>query len=209
MAALAGIVMLAQLDRSARFAPQLAPLVPQAFSGFAAEERTRLAIAARDEDRALAEAKALVRSRPVAGEHLAQLAVAAALAGEPELSASALEAASVRGWREPLSQFAAARIAIAAGAPDIAAQRIVALLSTGQLPEETAALFAAHIRTPEGREAMARRYAAFGRWQVNSLSPLASASDANDFAATIALALELGAELPCDRVKRLTAIACS
>ncbi|MGB3166540.1 MAG: hypothetical protein WBA68_07190, partial [Alteraurantiacibacter sp.] len=61
--AVAVVLTFAQLDRSARFAPQLASLVPHAFSGFAAEQRAAAALGGVP-DVAVAKARILVARRP-------------------------------------------------------------------------------------------------------------------------------------------------
>lgn len=202
--ALAAIVALAQLDRTARFEPAYAPFVPHAFSGFAAEQRTRLALGAGDTPRAMAEARALVRARPLPAEHLAQLSVATAFAGDQAAAAAALEAASLRGWREPLSQYASARAALASGEHAIAAQRIAALFATGTQREAATALFARLISEHNGRQAMAQIYVQGGHWQGASIALLADRVEPRDFAAMLGLALDAGADLPCAPVAALS-----
>ncbi|MDE1467441.1 hypothetical protein [Aurantiacibacter sp. D1-12] len=190
----------AQLDRSSRFAPQLAAWVPPALSGFAAEQRTRIAIEAQQGDVALTEARNLIARRPLPGEHLALLSTAAVLEEDRVLALSALEASAARGWRVPVAQYASARAALSSGQHDIAAQRISALLATSALADETHALLAELIASPEGRGAMARRYAAGGHWQANSLTSALPAADPQHVALLLAEALDAGASLPCERL---------
>lgn len=192
----------AQLDRAARFAPGLAGAVPPALSGFAAEQRTRHAIAAQDGEAALAEAQALLARRPLPAEHLGLFAVAAAMAGEEDRSRAALELAMQRGWRDPLAQQAGAAAATSQGAHDIAAMRIAALYAIGE--GEGASLYAAQlVSTAEGRAAFATRFATAGHWQRQVPDALSNAADPNDFAATMALASEAGATLDCARLERI------
>ncbi len=183
--------------------PELAALVPAAYVGFAAEQQTRQALARGDGERALVEASRLLRSRPLPAYHLTMLALAHATTGNADAADSALEAAAARGWRDPLPQAASAQAALAAGEHAIAAQRISALLATGELPEQTEALFAQLLSTSEGQAAMAARYAAQGHWQANSLTGPALTAAPPDVARTLELALADGAELPCDRLQRL------
>lgn len=201
--ATAMLATIAQTDRRSRYQGELAALVPPAYGGFAAEQRTRQALERGDGARALAEARRLVRHRPLPAEHLTMLALAQAMAGDAAAANSALEAAAARGWRDPLPQAASARAALAEGAQDIAAQRITALLATGELPGQSQALFAQLLTTADGRAAMARRYAAKGHWQANSLGRPAALAAPQDLARTIALALAQGAQLPCERLERL------
>jgi len=193
----------AQIDRSSRFNPQLAALVPPAFSGFAAEQRTRQAIAAQQPERALAEAEALVARRPLPAEHLGMLAVAAAMNERTDQSIAAIEAASLRGWRSPIIQQAVAEAALEQGAHDIAAQRITALFATGKLRDAALDLARRLLATPEGQAAFARRFAAPGHWQENALQSLAGTVPAEDLSATLALAAEQGAVFDCSRLARV------
>lgn len=199
----ASVVALAELDQQSRLSPTLAPIVPASFSGNAARERSKLALQLGEADLAVAEARQQLSLRPMPAESLTILALAALQAGDEGTGSRALEAASRRGWREPISQLASAQGAFEQGQYEIASQRIVALLSTGSLPEPTVALLARLVAVPEGQEAMATRMASFGRWQGNTLSQAAAVADPDDWAATIARALAKGADLPCERVARL------
>ncbi len=79
------------------------------------------------------------------------------------------------------------------------------MLSTGNLMDAALGMVAELVAVPEGREAMATRMAAFGRWQGNTLIQAAGTATAEDWAATIALAVDKGADLPCDQLQRLSA----
>lgn len=196
------VASFAQLDRSARFAPELAGAVPPTFSGFAAEQRTRQAIAAQDGGLALAEAQALLARRPLPAEHLSLFAVAAAMAGEEARSLAALELAMQRGWRDPLAQQAGASAAIAQDAHDIAAMRIAALYAIGE--GDAASIFAAQLVTSaEGRAGFAERFARAGHWQGQVAGALSDSADPADFAATMVLASEAGANLDCVQLERI------
>jgi hypothetical protein len=133
LAALALVACLAQLDRAARSQPALAVLVPSLFRGFAAQRLTEQAIAAEDGVTALREARLLVRARPLPAEHMRLLSQAAALKGDSPLALAAMEAATSRGWRDPLAQLAAGQSALLQGRFDAAAQRIGALFAVGAL----------------------------------------------------------------------------
>jgi hypothetical protein len=130
------IATFAQLDRSARFAPDLAVNVPTSFRGFAAEQLVRKTILAGDTEASLQMARGLIRVRPMPAEHLTLLARAELLAGDEESALAALQAAGARGWREPFAQRAMAEAALESGDAQIAEQRIVALRSTQTLDRE-------------------------------------------------------------------------
>lgn len=198
LALVAVIVGFAQIDRAARFNPVLLPLVPAEFRGFAGAVLTRQAIAAQDGERALALATDLVRVRPMPAEHLALLSRAALLAGQAELGLAALEEAGRRGWREPSSQHAMARAALASGDTDAAVLRVAALLATGSLPaKETDPLLAQILRQPDGPEALAARMAQEGYWQAAVLRR-AGSMPAGPFTQMLALAQASGAQFDCD-----------
>ena len=204
--AMAGaMALVAEVDRASRFSPELAPLVPAGFPGFAAEQRAKAAIAAGDGEAALAEAHALVRARPLPAEHLSLLAYAAAMEGDEALSLAALELSTTRGWREPLAQQAAAEAALLSGEHDVAAGRIAALFATGALPDETAGLAARLLESEAGRQAFARRLAAAGHWQSNALPAFSAAADPGQLTQTVTLAASLGARLPCERLQAIAA----
>ena len=205
LAAIGLAAAVVQLDRSARFDPELAAMVPTSLPGFATEQRVKAAIADRDSATALAEARALVRGRPLPAEHLSLLSYAAAMEGDEALALAALEAATLRGWREPLAQQAAAEAALLSDEHDIAAQRIAALLATGELRDEALDLASRLLASEPGRQALARRLAADGHWQVNALVPLAAVAEPRQLTQAIVLAAGGGAALPCDRLSAIAA----
>jgi len=197
------VVALVEFDQQSRLSPSYAVLVPDAFSGNAARERSKLALQIGSADIAVAEARTQVSLRPMPAESLTILALASLQSGDQETARKALESASRRGWREPISQLASARGAFEQGAYEIASQRVVALLSTGNLRDSALALLAQLVALPEGREAMASRMASFGRWQGNTLTQAADFANPDDWAATVSLAIAKGAELPCEQLRRL------
>lgn len=200
-ALLAVVTVLAQLDRASRFEPGLAPLVPEAFRGFATRHLAAAALLARDAEGAEAQARALVRARPLPAEHLTLLAQSATLAGDETQALAALEEATTRGWRDPLAQQAAAEAALQAGEAGAAAQRIAALLATGALPDQTGAQLARLLAEPAGRRAFAALLAGPGRWQRNFPAFAAPVTAPADLAETLALAQAAGAGLPCARLE--------
>lgn len=202
-ALLAGIAVLAQIDRTSRQQPGLARLVPAALQGFAARHEAAQALAAREGEQAMAKVRRLIRARPLPAEHLSMAAQAATLTGEEALALAALEEGARRGWRDPLAQQVAAQGALAAGDREAAAPRIAALLATGVLPEETGTLLAALLAEPEGRQAFAALLAAEGRWQNNFPAFAAQAIAPAPLAETLSLAQAQGARLPCARLETI------
>ena len=194
--ALAGVATATQLDRAARHHPALAPLVPAPFQGFAAQRLTAQALLARDGPAAQAAARRLIAARPVAAEHLTLLAQSAALSGDAPRALAALEAASLRGWRDPVAQRASAEAALAQGAHTIAAQRIAAILALDVAPQEATPMLQRLLATADGRAAFAALLAQEGRWQ-GRLSASLAAIDPAPLADTLTRARRAGAALPC------------
>lgn len=192
------VTAFAQIDRSARFAPELAALVPAPFRGFAQARQVEQALVARDADRAVERAKALVRNRPIPAENLTLLAQAQLLSGDVANGLAALELAGQRGWREPLAQQALAQAALMAGEPDTASLRVVALLATGSLdPDAREQLVAELATTPEGRAALASRLAERGHWQRSFVALGPTYLSAETYADIILRAQALGAKVDC------------
>ncbi|KLE31419.1 hypothetical protein AAW01_07430 [Aurantiacibacter gangjinensis] len=194
---------MAQLDRASRSEPHLASTIPDAFAANASGLRVEQAVLAGETEAALAAARQQIRLRPIPAESLSMLAVAANLSGDSDMALAALEEAARRGWRDPLAQLAAGEGALQSGDVEAAAGRVAALLATGDLQPQALDLFGRLVRTPDGRRAMAERYAAAGHWQVNSI-PLAAAAVTPDlFADVMQQALELDADLPCGQLRAL------
>lgn len=202
-ALLALLAIPAQLDRQSMEDPSYAPLVPSAFAANASLARSQLALAAAQPDKALEEARRLVRLRPMPATSLSTLAAAAAAAGDEDLAVEALGAASRRGWRDPLVQLTSGESALRQGEYQIAAQRTAALIATGDFRELALDLLGRLVATPEGRTAFAERMAQFGRWQDNTIVSAADVAAPMDWAMTLAEARSQGAELDCGRLRRL------
>ena len=197
------VATLAQMDQSSRLSPAYARFVPEAFSGNAARERSKLALQLGDSERAAKEARAQVLLRPMPAESLSVLALSALAAGDIDMASEALGAASQRGWRDPVSQLASGQSALQQGEYAIVAQRISALLATGELREPAMALLIELLKQPDGRAAFAEQLASPGYWQANSLLSIYRVVDKGQWAQTLALAQEKGAELECGRFKAL------
>jgi len=194
------VAIFAQLDRATRSDSQLAALVPAAFGGFSAQRLSEQAIIAQNAPAAAQEARRLIAARPLPAEHMRLLSQASALQGDAPRSLAALEAASLRGWRDPVAQISAAQAALAQGQYDAAAQRIAALFAVGSMPDQTMALAGALLADPGGQAAFARQLATSTRWPSNVLVALADAVPPVRLAQTLALARAEGAALPCDKL---------
>ncbi len=192
------VTAFAQIDRSARFAPEFAAFVPAPFRGFAQARQVEQALVMRDADRAVERAKALVRNRPVPAENLTLLAQAELMSGDVANGLAALELAGQRGWREPLAQQTLAQAALMAGELDTASQRVVALLATGSVDRAAREqLVTGLATTPEGRAAIANRLAERGHWQRNFVALGPTYLSAGTYADIILRAQGLGANVDC------------
>lgn len=125
--ALAVLTSALQLDRQSEAVPALAAMVPEPLRGYAQAQLAASAIQDDKPELALAEAQRLIRRRPVPAENLTLLAAAQAKASQSKQAAMTIQIAAQRGWREPLSQEAVLRLALAAGDEAEAARRYTAL----------------------------------------------------------------------------------
>ena len=205
LAALAVVASLAQLDRSARSQAALAAQVPSPFRGFAAERLTEQAISAEDGVTALREARLLVKARPMPAENMRLLSQASVLAGDGTRALAAMEAATTRGWRDPLAQLAAGQSALLQGDYAAAAQRIAALSAVGALPDQRNSLLAALLAQPEGRAAFAVQLANPARWRADTLTAALQVVPPEQLAPTLAQAQAKGAALPCELLNKIAA----
>lgn len=200
MLALALCAAALELDREARRRPELAPYVPAPARGFAWPALVERALVADDMPLARSSAISLVAARPVAAENLASLAIAANVAGDARLAATALALGAGRSWREPIAQASAAEAAMAAGDWASALPRVAALWSTGSRGPEVAAALNRIIARPAGRsEAVAwladkrlerDRYLAWG----------SEVLDPANHGAVVAGAIERGARFDCEEL---------
>lgn len=133
--ALAVVTTFLQLDRQSEANPALASLVPVPLRGYAQVPIAGMASEGDDAALALAEARRLVRRRPVPAEHLTLLAVAQTKAGAADQAGLTIQIAAQRGWREPLAQEAVLRLALAAGDKPEAARRYAALFLRAATPD--------------------------------------------------------------------------
>lgn len=195
-----------QLDRSARFHPELASTVASPFRSFAQPHLIGRALADNRTDEAFARARELVSVRPAPAENLVLLSRTALLAGDAETGIAALEEAGRRGWREQYSQQAMARAALLSDNPEGASQRIAALLATGAMEQGMVEpLLAELVVSPEGRTALARRLTEDGHWQPGFLQRGAAMIGLASYADIIARAWEINARFDCGSTARIRA----
>ena len=195
------VAIAAQLDRSARFDPAMAPLAPEPFRGFAQQRLAEAALAQGDPAMAVSLARELVIRRPAPAEHLSLLGRAAVLDGDEDLALAALGAAAERGWRDPTAQNAVAAAALARGEFPVAARRVAALWAIDADREYLDPLTQALLAEPEGRDALALEMAQAGHWRDKFLAPASGLASPADYGDLIAKARQAGADLPCNRLR--------
>ena len=202
-AALAAVALLTaglQLDLHAGSAPGLAPLVPAPLRNFAQVEVTARALGSPDTAVALAEAERLVHRRPAPAEYLALLALAQARAGQSEAAGRTIQIAGQRGWREPATQEAVLRLALAAGDKPEAARRYVALFLNAATPNALLeALGPAVLDEPGGlgQQTMVAVIVGGERWHSTFLRRGALVMPPAAFAAIASEAMERNAGFDC------------
>lgn len=189
-----------QLDFRTRSTPELAPRVPEILRNYAQVRMTQSALAGDNADEALAEAKRLVERRPLPAEYLALLAASQIKAGQEEAAGRTIQIAGQRGWREPATQEAVLRIALAAGDRAEAARRYIALFLRTQTPEA----LLEQLGTPvlggpddAGRKAMLTVVVGAERWRATFLRRGARVMPPDAFAEIATSSIRQGVTFDC------------
>jgi hypothetical protein len=199
--AMALVTAALQIDKQSEVSPELAPLVPGPLRNFA---QTQLAAAAAadgsDPAMALAEARKLVRRRPVPAEYLTLLAVAQTKAGQGEAAGLTIQIAAQRGWREPLAQESVLRLALAAGDKPEAARRYAALFLRDATPEallEELGPAVLEATDGPGQQTMSEIVSGAERWHVRFLRRGARVMPPKAFSAIAVASRSQGARFDC------------
>jgi len=193
------------LDRQARDVPSLAAIVPSGFRGYAQESLVEQAlVSGKDKAATLAEAKELLRRRPIPAEHLTLLSQAAYATGDAGLSDTALMFSAGRGWRDVLTQKAMVGAAMASGQPDIAVARLTALWDIGVRSDLVTNETAAVISDATARKGFAREVAVNSDWNDAFLTWGMTNLPTQAYAQTVSAAIDAGAQFDC---QRLSAVA--
>ncbi len=162
--AIGALAAMVQLDRQARYSPDLARLVPVYMGGFARYHRAARSLEQGDLENGVREAEQLVANRPIPAENLRLYAQAQLLAGDEEEAARAFQMAARRGWREPMAQEVQLRLAWAAGDAAEAGRRLAALWAISPDKAKLAELAQLVLENPEGRASFAQILADSPRW---------------------------------------------
>jgi len=155
-----------------------------------------------DPQAALIEASELVQRRPMPAENLFALAFARQRAGQPGLAMDTTQAAARRGWRVVPLQQLQIEIALQAGVPEEAANRLAALWALKDPGKKLGETPRAVLATDQGRKAFARQIAGTSKWQNSFLQEGADIVAPDVFADTIGLAANAGARFDCPLLSR-------
>ena len=147
---------------------------------------------------ALAEARALVRDRPVPAEHLLLLATAELRAGNAGGFEQAMRLATERGWRAEAVQVIAARSAFSQGDATGAANRLAALWAIGGTAKDLPAMTRELLALPGGPEAFGEPLARTRVWQDGFLARASEMGTPDQVARLLAAAEADGAEFNPD-----------
>lgn len=203
LALLAVVAVGAELDHASAARPQLAIAVPQLFRSTAQATIAALALTAKDGATARAEARRLVRRRPMPAEHLFTLAVADLRAGHPQEFTNDFRTASTRGWRYAPLQVAAAQGALQNNDLGGAANRVGALWGSAADDPSTGPLTTALLTRPGGPEAFALPLSQTHVWAGNFLASAAALAPPSAIVRTVDAAQRHGARFDCDSIERL------
>ena len=154
----------AQLDRAARYRPELAPLVPGPFRAFSQHHLASASLSGGTTNEALREARRLVERRPIPAEHLSLLAHAQLREDADGPGLTTMQLAAQRGWRDPAAQEARLRLAIAVGDGREAALRLAAIWALARDDATLRELAPPVLAHEQARQAMAELLASQPRW---------------------------------------------
>ncbi|WP_242130246.1 hypothetical protein [Sphingobium sp. Sx8-8] len=178
--AAASVILFAELDRQARYQPDLTGYVPTAFRSFSQATRVERLLKDRaDPSAAYLEASRLLLRRPLPAENLSLYALAAARTGKEQQSIQALELAAARGWHDEIAQYAALDAAARAGDWPSASLRLQALLQIQARAPVLGRAVQDFMADPSGRTALAGLTARSPSFQYQILS-LAGAHGSED-----------------------------
>ncbi|WP_379923373.1 tetratricopeptide repeat protein [Erythrobacter sp. R86502] len=208
LAALALLTAGLQLDMQSKGTAQLARAVPAPLRSYAQTHIAHAALQAGDAQLAVAEAKRLVRRRPLPAENLTLLAAAHARAGEVDQATQAIRIAGQRGWREGAAQEAVLRLALSAGDDAEAARRYAALFLRPQTPDRLLEELGPAVMGEAGglgQQTVIAVVVGGERWHPQFLRRGASVMPPAAFSAIAAGSLAKGAQFDCTQLKQSAA----
>lgn len=164
IALIAVVSTFAQLDRTARTNPEYGAFVPRAFQSFSAANLTASALAQENGELALQRAAQLVEARPMRQEHHRMLAQAQLMLGQDEQAIESIQRGARAGWRDPMTQEALLRLAIAAGNDVEATRRLAALWAVSKTVEPVRPYASQVLNRESAQTEMARLLKSNPRW---------------------------------------------
>lgn len=192
----------AELDVMSRKDIRFAASVPAPFRNYAQERIAEMALIDQDPQSALAEARTLVRRRPIPTESLFVLASAYQLAGNERGMAEALNQGTARGWRHPVVDQVMIATALQNGDTATAAAYLLALWSIDFDSSERDRLTREVLAAPGGAEAYGKLVATSQFMQDAALRGAFSNAPAPDFARMAHAAITAGAHFDCNLLAR-------
>lgn len=210
-AVIAMVAYSVEIDRQSQNDPDLARMVPGPFRATAQQQivaeliKGTSAPGTGDPELALAEARRLVRRRPIPGENLFLLSLATYQSGDQEDGLRVMGLSGERGWRTPLIQQAMIEFALSNNMVDVAAARLLAIWSIAETEEDvnTLKLAAPKVLAAQGGpEALGKFLAASRFAQASVLREARSIATPDQFARMIGAAAHAGADFDCDMLEQ-------
>lgn len=205
LAVIATIIAGLQLDRQTRRTSSVAENVPIVFRSAAQFPIAARALAGPEPALALAEAKRLVRRRPLPAEHLRVLAQAQIAAGDYDQGTLTIQYAAQRGWRDPLAQQSMLELALSAGDKAEAAKRYTALFLRRDTQDILLVEFGPQVLAEQGgvgRATLAQIVAGADRWHNQFLNRGSRVLPPDAFAEIVATTIANGTRFDCASLQR-------
>ncbi len=197
--ALAIVATFSQLDRQARYAPQISRWVPAPFASFSQAHALERSLGEDQTVEAEREASALVAKRPIPAKHQRWLAQAMLANGDKKGAALAIQRAAQHGWRDLGVQQSMLVLAMQAEDHEQAALHLAALWALAGERDVLRQYSPAVLEQPAARLQFAEILAS-ARWRRNFLTHGPLVLPADLFAETLTDSLRAGATFDCQRL---------
>lgn len=197
--ALATVATFSQLDRQARYAPEISSWVPAPFASFSQAHAIERSLGEDQIVEAEREASALVAERPIPAEHQRWLAQAMLANGDKKGAALKIQRAAQHGWRDLGVQQSMLMLAMQAEDNEQAALHLAALWALAGDRELLRQYSPAVLEQPAARQRFAE-VLADARWRRNFLTHGPLVLPADLFAETLTDSLSAGAKFDCQRL---------
>ncbi|MEP5936807.1 MAG: hypothetical protein ABJ239_00615 [Erythrobacter sp.] len=209
LATLAIVALFAQLDRQARYSPELSQWVPEPFSSFSRVHHIEQSSGGPDSElvtqnaleQSLSQARALIARRPIPAEHHRLLAEAQLAIGQLKRATVTIEQAARHGWRNQRIQQAMLVLAMKAQDDQQAAMRLASLWALSRDRKALQRYSNSTLESPIARREFAKILAG-ARWRRNFLISGSSFLTPDVFAETLEVAFKAGAQFDCKRLNR-------